>query len=427
MRIILFILYNLFLYPFFLLITFFLSLFNSKIRRGIHGRFETKKLLINYFNQNSSNDNIYWFHASSYGEYLQAEPVIEGIKKKENNSIILLSFFSPSGYDNVNNQNIDCKIYKPFDFYWTIQNVLSLVKPKKIIFATTDLWFNLIWLAKNNNIDTILIGAKSKDYFNNKFSILNYIYKPMYRSLAKIFAINNNDYFVLDKYLGESNTQKVYQTGNPRFDQVISTSENIKVIDKKLIQDRRDIVLFASMHNKDRNIVLPKTIRYMEQNRNIQIIWISHEPSDQENRYIESMFKRSAISVKIIDSIEDFDIDNPRAQIINLVGALSKMYWKVKIAFIGGGFSSGVHNLMEPSVAGVPTIFGPNYHEFDEASEIINNKSGFSIKKGTEFIEILDQFINNDQKLILASRAAQQFINNNAGASNKIVGEILSN
>jgi len=402
-------------------------LFNSKIRRGIHGRFETKKLLINYFNQNSSNDNIYWFHASSYGEYLQAEPVIEGIKKKENNSIILLSFFSPSGYDNVNNQNIDCKIYKPFDFYWTIQNVLSLVKPKKIIFATTDLWFNLIWLAKNNNIDTILIGAKSKDYFNNKFSILNYIYKPMYRSLAKIFAINNNDYFVLDKYLGESNTQKVYQTGNPRFDQVISTSENIKVIDKKLIQDRRDIVLFASMHNKDRNIVLPKTIRYMEQNRNIQIIWISHEPSDQENRYIESMFKRSAISVKIIDSIEDFDIDNPRAQIINLVGALSKMYWKVKIAFIGGGFSSGVHNLMEPSVAGVPTIFGPNYHEFDEASEIINNKSGFSIKKGTEFIEILDQFINNDQKLILASRAAQQFINNNAGASNKIVGEILSN
>jgi len=402
-------------------------LFNSKIRRGIHGRFETKKLLINYFNQNSSNDNIYWFHASSYGEYLQAEPVIEGIKKKENNSIILLSFFSPSGYDNVNNQNIDCKIYKPFDFYWTIQNVLSLVKPKKIIFATTDLWFNLIWLAKNNNIDTILIGAKSKDYFNNSLSILNYIYKPMYRSLAKIFAINNNDYFVLDKYLGESNTQKVYQTGNPRFDQVISTSENIKVIDKKLIQDRRDIVLFASMHNKDRNIVLPKTIRYMEQNRNIQIIWISHEPSDQENRYIESMFKRSAISVKIIDSIEDFDIDNPRAQIINLVGALSKMYWKVKIAFIGGGFSSGVHNLMEPSVAGVPTIFGPNYHEFDEASEIINNKSGFSIKKGTEFIEILDQFINNDQKLILASRAAQQFINNNAGASNKIVGEILSN
>ena len=427
MRIILFILYNLFLYPFFLLITFFLSLFNSKIRRGIHGRFETKKLLINYFNQNSSNDNIYWFHASSYGEYLQAEPVIEGIKKKENNSIILLSFFSPSGYDNVNNQNIDCKIYKPFDFYWTIQNVLSLVKPKKIIFATTDLWFNLIWLAKNNNIDTILIGAKSKDYFNNSLSILNYIYKPMYRSLAKIFAINNNDYFVLDKYLGESNTQKVYQTGNPRFDQVISTSENIKVIDKKLIQDRRDIVLFASMHNKDRNIVLPKTIRYMEQNRNIQIIWISHEPSDQENRYIESMFKRSAISVKIIDSIEDFDIDNPRVQIINLVGALSKMYWKVKIAFIGGGFSSGVHNLMEPSVAGVPTIFGPNYHEFDEASEIINNKSGFSIKKGTEFIEILDQFINNDQKLILASRAAQQFINNNAGASNKIVGEILSN
>jgi 3-deoxy-D-manno-octulosonic-acid transferase len=82
---------------------------------------------------------------------------------------------------------------------------------------------------------------------------------------------------------------------------------------------------------------------------------------------------------------------------------------------------------MEPSVAGVPTIFGPKYHDFDEASEIINNKSGFSIKKGTEFIEILDQFINNDQKRILASQVAQELVNNNAGASNKIVREILSN
>ena len=426
MRIIIFILYNLILYPLFLLIIFFLSLFNSKIRRGVRGRFETKNILINYFNKNVSNDDIYWFHASSYGEYLQIEPVIDGIKKKEKNSIILLSFFSPSGYDNVNNQNINCKVYMPFDFYWTIQNVLSLVKPKKIIFATTDLWFNLIWLANNNNIETILIGAKSKDYFNNSLSIMSYVYKPIYKSLAKIFTVNNTDYLEIDKYLDESNTI-VYQIGNPRFDQVISASENIKVIDKQLIQDRKDIIMFASMHNQDRNVVLPKTIRYMEQNRNIQIIWIPHEPNDQDNRYIESMFKMSEISVKIINSIEDFDIDSSRVQIINLVGVLSKMYWKVKIAFIGGGFSTGVHNLMEPSVAGVPTIFGPKYHDFDEASEIINNKSGFSIKKGTEFIEILDQFINNDQKLILASQVAQELVNNNAGASNKIVREILSN
>ena len=149
-----FILYNLFLYPLFLLITFFLSLFNSKIRRGVRGRFETNNKLKKYFNQDLSSNVIYWFHAVSYGEYLQVEPVLEGIKKKGKNSIILMSFFSPSGYDNVNNQNIDCKVYIPFDFYWTMQNVLDIVKPKKIIFATADLWYNLIWLAKNRNIDT---------------------------------------------------------------------------------------------------------------------------------------------------------------------------------------------------------------------------------------------------------------------------------
>lgn len=423
----LFILYNLLLYPLFLLIMFFLSLFNSKIRRGIRGRFQTSYILKNYFKQNLLSKVIYWFHASSYGEYLQAEPVIDGIKKKEKNSVILVSFFSPSGYNNVINQNIDCKIYLPFDFYWTIKNILDLVKPKKIIFSTTDLWFNFIWLAKKNNIETILIGAKSKRYFDNTFSIFNYIYKPIYKSLSKIFTISNNDCININKYLGLSKNKIVYQVGNPRFDQVIYSSKNIKEIDKKLIQDRGDIIIFASMHNQDRNIVLPNTIRYMEKNKNIQIIWISHEPSNQESRYIESMFKNSDISVKIINSIDDFYIDNTRVQIINLVGVLSKMYWKVKIAFIGGGFSTGVHNLMEPSVAGVPTIFGPKYDEFNEASDIINNKSGFSIKKGTEFIEKLDQLISDDLKLISASLSAQKLVKKNAGASNKIIDVILSN
>ena len=423
----LFILYNLLLYPLFLLIMFFLSLFNSKIRRGIRGRFQTSYILKNYFKQNLLSKVIYWFHASSYGEYLQAEPVIDGIKKKEKNSVILVSFFSPSGYNNVINQNIDCKIYLPFDFYWTIKNILDLVKPKKIIFSTTDLWFNFIWLAKKNNIETILIGAKSKRYFDNTFSIFNYIYKPIYKSLSKIFTISNNDCININKYLGLSKNKIVYQVGNPRFDQVIYSSKNIKEIDKKLIQDRGDIIIFASMHNQDRNIVLPNTIRYMEKNKNIQIIWISHEPSNQESRYIESMFKNSDISVKIINSIDDFYIDNTRVQIINLVGVLSKMYWKVNIAFIGGGFSTGVHNLMEPSVAGVPTIFGPKYDEFNEASDIINNKSGFSIKKGTEFIEKLDQLISDDLKLISASLSAQKLVKKNAGASNKIIDVILSN
>lgn len=426
MRIIIFIIYNLLIYPLFLLIIFFLSIFNPKIRNGFIGRFQTVEKLNKYFNKVRSNSLIYWFHCSSYGEYLQIEPVIAGIKKKKINSIILLSFFSPSGYDNAHNQNVDCKVYMPFDFYWTISSILDLVRPNKIIFATSDLWYNFILVAKRKNIDTVLIGAKSKKYFDKKLSFLHYVYKPIYRSITKIFTINKNDAFVLNRYIGDSNSQTVYQMGNPRYDQVIANAKKILDDNKKPILERENILLFASMHSDDRNVVLSHAMRYMEKNKNLQIVWVSHEPTDQENKYLESMFTRRDISVSVIDSIENFSNNESRVKIINIVGALAKLYWKVKVAYIGGGFSTGVHNLMEPSVAGLPTIFGPNYNEFDEALEILNNKSGFCIEKGAEFIEILDQLLNNDQRLLLTSTASKDLIDNNSGVSNKVVEAILS-
>ena len=426
MRLIIFIIYNLLIYPLFLLIIFFLSIFNSKIRNGLIGRLQTVNKLNKYFNKIRSNSLIYWFHCSSYGEYLQIDPVIAGIKKKKINSIILLSFFSPSGYDNVHNQNVDCKVYMPLDFYWTIRSVLDLVRPNKIIFATSDLWYNFIWLAKQKNIHTVLIGAKSKKYFDRKLSFLHYVYKPIYRSITKIFTINKNDTFVLNRYIGDSNRHAVYQMGNPRYDQVIANAEKILDDNKKPILERGDILLFASMHSDDRNVVLSHAMRYIKKNKDLQIVWVPHEPSDQENKYLESMFTRRNISVSVIDSIEDFSDNESRVKIINIVGALAKLYWKVKVAYVGGGFSTGVHNLMEPSVAGVPTIFGPNYNEFDEALEILNNKSGFCIEKGSELIEILDQLLNNDQRLLSTSTAAKDLIDNNSGVSKKVVEAILS-
>ena len=408
------------------MIIFFLSIFNPKIRNGFIGKFQTVEKLNKHFNKVRSNSLIYWFHCSSYGEYLQIEPVISGIKKKKINSIILLSFFSPSGYDNAHNQNVDCKVYMPFDFYWTISSVLDLVRPNKIIFATSDLWYNFILVAKRKNIDTVLIGAKSKKFFDKKLSFLHYVYKPIYRSITKIFTINKNDAFILNRYIGDSNSQTVFQMGNPRYDQVIANAKKILDDNKKPILERENILLFASMHSDDRNVVLSHAMRYMEKNKNLQIVWVSHEPTDQENKYLESMFTRRDISVSVIDSIENFSNNESRVKIINIVGALAKLYWKVKVAYIGGGFSTGVHNLMEPSVAGLPTIFGPNYNEFDEALEILNNKSGFCIEKGAEFIEILDQLLNNDQRLLLTSAAAKDLIDNNSGVSNKVVEAILS-
>ena len=167
MNTVLFIIYNIFLYPAFLFIILILSIFNKKIRKGFAGRIGVVKYLKQHFNKNTINNNIIWFHCSSYGEYLQAEPVINNLKIKNKKLKILVSFFSPSGYFNTHNQNIDCKIFMPFDFFWTINSVFNIVNPTAIVLANNDLWFNFLWVAKRRSIKTFLFGAQTKIFFNN--------------------------------------------------------------------------------------------------------------------------------------------------------------------------------------------------------------------------------------------------------------------
>ena len=423
MRFLIFLFYNLLIYPVFFFFISLLSLFSKKIRSGYIGRLQTKRILNNYFNENIINSNIYWLHCSSYGEYQQIDPVINIIKKKQVDCIIIVSFFSPSGMNNVKNKNIDCKVYIPFDFYYSVKKIFNIVKPKIIIFSSADLWYNFIYIAKNKKIEMILIGAKSKNYFQNKLNLFYYIYRPLYRSITWIYTINKNDVDIYDRYIGGGKTTHL---GNPRYDQVFLKSRKIPEKNKIPIDRRKNILLLASMHYEDRNVVLPGLVQYMKKNDNLEVFWVSHEPLSRENKYLQSIFSRQGISSEIINSLESLHNCKIRVRIIDIVGVLAELYWYAKIAYVGGGFSTGVHNIMEPAVAGVPTFFGPKYQNFDEAIQTINNEAGFVIKKGRDFIEKMDSLLHKQEKIILASSQASMIIKNNIGSSERLVEEIIS-
>ena len=419
-----FVVYNI-LYPVFLFFVFFLSIFNKKIRVGLVGRFESIHILNKYFNQNNIKSNIYWFHCSSYGEYLQVEQIINGLKKKENNCIILLSFFSPSGFVNCKNDNVDCKIYLPFDFLWTIKKAIKIVSPNAIILANNDIWYNFLNVSQSKNIKTYLIGAESKRFHKNKFSAAYYFYKPIYFSFSKIFAVDENDQKDIFNYLNNKSISEIPITGNPRFDQVIQRSKKQHESDKIDISKRADILLMASMHKEDRNMILAQLIKYLK-NTNIQVYWISHEPNSQENKYLSNIFNRNSLSTEVIDSIQSIGQIDSRIVIINAVGVLADLYWTTKVAYIGGGFSSGVHNLMEPAVAGVPMIFGPRYKKFKEAVEIVSQNAGRSISKSIDFNKFLDFYFNSEENLTHSSKSARNIILNHSGASVKILNHLNS-
>ena len=180
------------------------------------------------------------------------------------------------------------------------------------------------------------------------------------------------------------------------------------------------------MHYEDRNEILPGLVQYLKKNDNLEVFWVSHEPASQENKYLESIFSRQGISSKVINSLEELNNCTIRVKIINIIGVLAELYWHAKIAYVGGGFSTGVHNLMEPSVAGVPTFFGPKYQSFDEAIQIINNEAGFVLKDGRDFIDKMDSLLNKQDEIILASSQAFKIIKNNIGSSDKLVEDIIS-
>ena len=316
-----FLVYNI-LYPVFLFFVFFLSIFNKKIRAGLIGRFKSIHILNKYFNQDNIKSNIYWFHCSSYGEYLQVEQIINGLKKKDNNSIILLSFFSPSGFVSCKNDNVDCKIYLPFDFLWTIKTAIEIVRPYAIILANNDIWYNFLNVSQSKNIKTYLIGAESKRFHKNIFSTAYYIYKPIYFSFSKIFAVDENDQKDIFNYLKNKSLSEIPITGNPRFDQVIQRSKKQHERGKIDISKREDILLMASMHKEDRNMILAQLIKYLK-NTNIQVYWISHEPNSQENKYLSNIFNRNNLSTEVIDSINSIGQIDSRIVIINAVGVLA--------------------------------------------------------------------------------------------------------
>ena len=419
-----FVVYNI-LYPVFLFFVFFLSIFNKKIRVGLAGRFESIHILNKYFNQDNIKSNIYWFHCSSHGEYLQVEQIINGLKKKDNNSIILLSFFSPSGFVNCKNDNVYCKIYLPFDFLWTIKKAIKIVSPNAISLAINDIWYNFLNVSQSKNIKTYLIGAESKQFHKNILSTAYYIYKPIYFSFSKIFAVDENDQKNIFNYLKNKTISEIPITGNPRFDQVIQRSKKQHERGKIDISKREDILLMASIHKEHRNMILAQIIKYLK-NTNIQVYWISHEPNSQENKYLSNIFNRNSLSTEVIDSIKSIGQVNSRIVIINAVGVLADLYWITKVTYVGGGFSSGVHNLMEPAVAGVPMIFGPRYKKFKEAVEIVSQNAGFSISKSIDFNDFLNFYFNSEENLIHSSESARNIILNHSGASVKILNHLSS-
>ena len=404
--IILLIIYNLFVLPIIISLSIILSLFNKKIRKGFLGRFQSISSLKSFNSEKFSN--IYWFHSSSYGEYQQVETLIDKLKKSDPNIGIVTSFFSPSGFENVKDNNIDLKIYLPFDFILTSYKALKLVKPKKIFFTSSDFWPSFLFVANNLNITTILTSAR---YRNS--------YKIFLNMFDKIFCVSENDYQLMKRNIVND---KITVTGNPRYDRILNNLNNVKYKIKPDIKENKVLIL-ASMWMEDNKIIFENLIGSSLINNFEKIIIVPHEISEKYINYYCSALKERNFTFKVIDSYQNFETFSEKFIIVNKVGFLSKLYMQTSITYIGGGFSkSGIHNIIEPAAASNPVIFGPNFSNSNklDAQGLINISGGFSIESFNVFKEKINWLLNIENFKYSSDRC-KSFVMENSGSTEKII------
>ena len=388
------------------------------------GRFRSYQDLKSFRVRIGIEKTIYWFHASSHGEFEQVKPVLAGLKEVEPFSFSVVSFFSPSGYNHVNDEHIDCKIYLPFDFPWLIRKCLNVVQPKKIILAAYDVWPNMIWVSKSMDIHSALFAAQFSEGTSKLSPVIRNFYRNVYGSLSAIYTISEQDNKSLQRILYPMKHPIVRVLGNPRYDQVKQKADKFTAERTESVLLRPKRLLAGSIHLEDEHVILDSIVNLMEDISDLSLIWVPHEPSDRIVSEAEFLFRSKNFTTDRLGLKNPKEIET-RVIIVDTIGKLSQLYWDGQVAYIGGGFSSGVHNVMEPAIARLPVFFGPHYKNFIEAKELIADGGGFSIENGMDLYQGIKNLFEDRVAFIKASYAATEVIHRNLGSATRVVRNLI--
>ena len=401
------------LYAFFIEL---ISPFHKKARLMRLGQWKTNGILREKIDRNAK---YIWFHASSLGEFEQGRPLIEKIKAEHPEYKILLTFFSPSGYEvRKNYGGADVVCYLPFDTPYRVKKFLDLSKPVMAIFIKYEFWDNYLSELKRRNIPVYIVSAifRKEQLF---FKWYGGMYRKVLSYFTHIFVQDDASRELLSKY-GVTN---VSVFGDTRFDRVQDVYKNTKqvpMVDLFVNNNRSDnqlTMVAGSSWQQDEEVYL----NYFNEHPELKLIIAPHEIHKDHLMHIESMLKRP--SIRLSEATEK-EIKGKSCLIVDSFGLLSSIYRYGDLAYIGGGFGAGIHNVLEAAVYGMPVIFGPKYQKFKEARDLLQVGGAFSITDEKTFESKMEELSTYRDLLEAAGAAAGDFVKSNIGATNRIIASI---
>jgi 3-deoxy-D-manno-octulosonic-acid transferase len=403
-------LYNLSIF-FYSLLIHCSGLFNKKAGLWIDGR---KNIFAKIKNTLGSNDLIAWFHCASLGEFEQGMPVIEQLRKLHPEYKILLTFFSPSGFEvRKNYDGADYIFYLPLDTHGNAKRFIEIVNPSIVFFIKYEFWFNYIRNLKKKNIPFFVISANFR-HGQHFFKWYGGWFRKQLRSFTHIFVQNIESRELLKKI----NITQTTVSGDTRFDRVSTITKNAKYF--PLIQkfcEGSDVFIAGSSWPPDEEFI---TQIINSGKINYKFIIAPHLVDKAHLASLTEKIKEHTIKYSEAD---ENNVISAKVLLIDCIGILSHIYRYGKIAYIGGGFGSGIHNILEAATFGMPVIFGPKYHKFQEATALIKEGGAFSISNETEFRNTIMRLYNNPDLLKQASEIARNFVQKNTGATKIIIDE----
>ena len=399
------------------------SLWNDKARLWVEGRKKRAQKLAN--NLDKTNTRIIWVHCSSLGEFEQGRPVIEKLRSKYPDAKILLTFFSPSGYEvRKDYKGADWVRYLPLDSKTNARLFFEVADPSLVIFVKYDYWYYYLAECKKRNIPLLLVsGIFRKDQPFFKW------YGSLHRKMLGCFS----HFFVQDiessQLLQSITINNVTVAGDTRFDRVSEIAENFKPLDHiEKFCGNSEVLVAGSTWPTDEKIIKDAIARFAD----LKIILVPHEIHKEHIDQLRSMFPDALLHSQLSKGVRADISQSPQVMssnilIIDNIGMLSKLYRYATISYVGGGFNKGIHNTLEAAVYGKPVLFGPNHQRFKEAIGLIKIGGGICINSGSELSAILQKFIQNKSELEVSSKNSFEFIKQNKGATEKIMNYIEAN
>lgn len=389
------------------------ALFSPKAKKWVAGRrniFERLEKAI------GGGGPIVWMHCASLGEFEQGRPLLEKLRTQYPTHQYLLTFFSPSGYEvRKNYDGADWVFYLPMDGASNARRFLDIVKPELVIFVKYEFWYYYLKKIKYRQIPLILVSA----LFWEKMSFFKW-YGALQRKMLSRF----DHLFVQDKtsqqlisHIGLGSITSI--SGDTRFDRVIDIASKavpIPVIESFLQQQR--VIIAGSTWPEDENIL--KAALAQVSDTSLKLIIAPHEINDKHLGDLREQFPEAVFYSELIKNPGTISI-GARVLVIDNIGLLSRLYRYGFVSYIGGGFGKGIHNTLEAAVYGRPVFFGPVFHKFREAKELILSGGAITIHDALALAIAINDLISDENKFHAASNAAKDYVLENRGATDKII------